>query len=119
MLKRILPWLPALCWMGLIYYFSGRTGQELKSIFPFIKNFGLGHLPAYFILAILFYYALARTISRGALLWTVLLCLVYGISDEFHQSFVASRSAELKDIIVDLTGAVLAVALIFYFRKKR
>ena len=119
-MKRMLPWLPALCWMGLIFYLSGRTGSQLKSMFPFFKQFDWGHLVAYFILSALFYYALARSTSLKHLpAWTVFLCLLYGISDEFHQSFVPSRSPELGDIINDVLGAVLAVTVLHLYSHKK
>lgn len=35
-------------------------------------------------------------------------CLVYAASDEFHQSFVAGRSPELKDVIIDTSGGIVA-----------
>lgn len=47
-------------------------------------------------------------------------CVIYAISDEFHQAFVSGRSGELRDVIIDISGSLLAVgltALIFKFSK--
>ncbi len=119
-MKKILYWLPPLLWMSVIYYFSGRTGSQLNSLFPFIKNFDWGHVTAYLILSALFYYAFARTTSlKHISLWSVLLCLTYAVSDEYHQSFVPSRSAEILDIRNDMIGAMLAVVAINLFKKIR
>ena len=37
------------------------------------------------------------------------LAVLYGVSDEAHQLFVARRTASLKDVLSDMLGAVLAV----------
>jgi VanZ family protein len=43
--------------------------------------------------------------------WWLVIAIVslYGISDEFHQSFVSGRSVDSTDWIADTVGAVLAV----------
>jgi len=40
----------------------------------------------------------------------VAIAVVYGISDEFHQSFVPGRAVEAKDLMVDAIGSVVGVA---------
>lgn len=32
---------------------------------------------------------------------------VYGVSDEWHQSFVGGRSAEVADVVADFAGSVI------------
>lgn len=47
-------------------------------------------------------------------------CIFYAISDELHQVFVSGRSGEIRDVIIDILGSILAVgltALIFKFSK--
>lgn len=118
-MKKILPWLPSLCWMAIIFYLSGRTGSQLSSIFPFLSDFNWGHFLAFFILSVLYYYALAKTTSlRSIPFWTVFLCLLYGLTDEYHQSFVPSRTPELSDIANDIIGAALGAAVIHLYMKK-
>jgi VanZ family protein len=36
--------------------------------------------------------------------WATLFCLLYGISDEFHQWFVPGRFATLGDVLADTLG---------------
>ncbi|MCX6954305.1 MAG: VanZ family protein [Verrucomicrobia bacterium] len=43
-------------------------------------------------------------------LWAVLAASAYGVSDEFHQSFVPGRSVEVADWMADTLGAALAVS---------
>lgn len=39
-------------------------------------------------------------------------CSLYGISDEWHQSFIAGREADLLDWLADSTGAIIALSFI-------
>ena len=36
-----------------------------------------------------------------------LLAIVYGVSDEWHQSFVPERSADAADVLADAIGALV------------
>lgn len=40
--------------------------------------------------------------------WAVLIVVLYGVSDEFHQTFVPGRDFELWDIVFDGLGGLLA-----------
>ena len=113
-------WIPAILWMAVIYYLSGRTPTQLHSLFPFIQNFNPGHLLAYFILGLLVYYSLNKT-KPGSLnyYWVILIALLYGISDEFHQKFVPGRTPDIMDLINDLIGALVAVLVIRNREKHR
>ncbi len=48
----------------------------------------------------------------------VVVIVAYALLDEFHQSFVPSRTASIYDSGVDILGG-LVVLLIFKFREKR
>lgn len=43
---------------------------------------------------------------------SVLICLIYAITDEYHQSFVSSRTPRVFDVIIDVTGAIMMILLI-------
>ena len=69
-------------------------------------------MAAYGSLAILFYRACRVTwpeVLNPALLLiiSVLFGTLYGLSDEFHQSFVNSRQADLGDLITDFIGSMV------------
>ena len=51
-----------------------------------------------------------RTGRRAALL-SILIVSLYGITDEWHQSFTPGRSVEVADWLADTLGAALAVAM--------
>lgn len=96
--------------MALIFYLSSQSdlpaaptgvSQEL-----FLK---LSHVVGYGVLALLFERALAlpRSGKRLALLLTVL----YGLSDEFHQSFTPGRLPDPGDLVANVLGAIAALWL--------
>jgi VanZ family protein len=78
------------------------------------------HLAAYFVLAVLFLRAL---LWRGwgwekkTYLFAATLSTLYGLSDEIHQSFVPSRSADAADLIADMAGAFLLVLVAGWLRE--
>ena len=46
----------------------------------------------------------------------ILVCSLYGISDEFHQSFTPGRAVEFGDWLADTSGAALAVFVYAHWR---
>lgn len=112
-------WLPAIGWMAVIFYLSSRTGDDLggwldniRWLVPFMESFDWGHFIAYFILALTYLWAwrpkrLTLRIKAGI----VALCLLYGLTDEFHQSFVPGRTPDVGDLRNDGIGAALAMVL--------
>lgn len=100
--------------MGIIFLFSHQTGDSLHlPTFPGADK--LAHILAYATLAltVLWYHGPKGVQNpRRAAIQTVLFCLLYGLSDEYHQSFIALRSVSALDILADTTGAG-AVSLVW------
>ena len=73
------------------------------------------HMSLYFVLALLFSWALHPLIKdekrRSSLAFG--LCTLYAALDEFHQTFVSGRSGEVRDVCVDASGALIALVLAF------
>lgn len=44
--------------------------------------------------------------------WCALLSTFYAILDEWHQSFVPTRTGQLKDVLVDFTGVISGMLVI-------
>jgi VanZ family protein len=49
-----------------------------------------------------------RRLTLGTVVAAVAMAAAYGVSDEFHQSFVPTRSVEAMDVVADTVGAALA-----------
>ncbi len=45
------------------------------------------------------------------------ICVLYGISDEFHQWFVPYRVVSVMDILADIAGSVLGIGIYIKQRK--
>lgn len=111
-------WVPAVVWMGVIFMLSGQPGERLNAILPILQkaipemhDFDWGHFFAYFVLALTYFWGIGR-FGVLYMLASVGLCFLYGLTDEFHQQFVAGRSPDWMDIRNDCIGATLAMAML-------
>ena len=43
---------------------------------------------------------------------TLLICLLYAISDEIHQIFVAGRGCQWQDVLIDFSGSFLGILIV-------
>lgn len=48
----------------------------------------------------------------GLMILTGTLCVSYAMLDEYHQSFVAGRTATLKDVAIDSIGVICGVIIV-------
>jgi VanZ family protein len=129
-------WLPVLFWLGLIFIGStDALSAEHTSRFlvPFLRWLDphissttlnslqvlirkLGHLTEYAILATLVWRALRLGFvwksPIASPFWFALIgCAIFAASDEFHQSFVPTRTSSLNDVMIDLSGALIGLAI--------
>lgn len=111
-------WFPVLFFMAYIFYMSSRTGEDIPSVFPcqdIIYHFGI-----YALLGWAFARALLFEMPESALFKIVCLCVVfgllYGISDEYHQSFVHGRSSDIFDIAIDTVGSLAGGIFVRWLR---
>ncbi|MBS4208263.1 VanZ family protein [Bacillus sp. FJAT-50079] len=73
------------------------------------------HLSAFGLLAILFYNGFDQ--KRPWLSWS--LTTLYAASDEIHQAFLPDRTGAIFDVGLDSLGAVLALAIMTFWKRKR
>ena len=75
------------------------------------------HCLAYFILALLAWFATNRherlDWRRVSLWWTIAAIVVYAGLDEFLQQYVEGRASDVKDFAADMTGSVAAFLLVW------
>ena len=117
--KIFLRWLPALIMMIVIFLFSAQSASRLPDFgWPdrFIKK--SGHVMGYAILAFLYWRALEFGEDRRWAAW--LLALLYALTDEFHQSFVAGRHPTIWDVILfDNLGTLISLWSVARYRKQK
>lgn len=97
--------------MGLIFFLSAQP--NLDSGLGIWDTIGrkLVHLGIYSALTLAWAWALRPVLERPALA-AAAISLLYAISDEYHQTFVAGRAGHATDVLIDLAGILLALALI-------
>ena len=104
--------------MGMIFYLSHQPGDfvQLPQVVGLDK---VAHVIAYGILAATFLYGLQPFIhdaNRTVIAIVIILfCLLFGISDEFHQSFIPGRFVSGWDVAADAIGGLLVVCF-WYMR---
>lgn len=134
MLRFVKYWMPAIIWMALI--FIGSTDvlsaeHTSRFLVPFLRWLDphiswaalneiqtairkLGHLMEYAILAALLWRGLRNGMQRPmSILFAIALvaCGIFAASDEFHQSFVASRTSSVHDVMIDICGALIGLTI--------
>jgi VanZ family protein len=105
-------WIPPIAWMAVIFILSAQPGLRVSddaSVDGPIRQ--IAHVVTYGVLAFL----LLRALTWGGTL-TVQSCalalgiaILYGVTDEIHQSTVPDRTGQAADLVWDGLGAVLGV----------
>jgi len=102
-------WLPLILYMSLMWHLSSRPIEVPSLDIPFLDKFL--HLIEYAI----FGFLLARAVSFDAKpdrkiafsILIIFLAVAWGALDEYHQSFVETRDANVWDFVFDCCGAGL------------
>jgi VanZ family protein len=132
--------LPILIWMLLIYGGStelGATRNTSRIIAPILRWLNpkvtwrtindvqfvvrkCGHATEYGILCLLVWRALRNLSDENPPVWNwtlarraIFISALYASTDEFHQTFVASREGRVHDVVIDTSGAILAMLFLW------
>jgi VanZ family protein len=115
-MKNILRKIPAIFAMITLFMLSTLPGHD-----PILNSIHLSdkieHFIAYFILGVTFCIWIqnknwfSKPIVYGIIV--IILCTLFGASDEYHQTFVEGRSGNLYDLAVDFAGGTTAVFAYF------
>ena len=110
-MRSLWNWGPAVIWMAVTFVLSHQSQVEI----PFGAPDYIGHGVSYAVLGALLMRALAggtlRGMGAGLILPAVLIAAVYGVSDEFHQSFIPGRMASVADFVADTIGALVGACV--------
>ena len=102
--------------MGLIFYFSSQHAGEQLAWWEVVLR-KIGHVSGYALLTALWAWALSGVVRRP-ILTAALIALAYACTDEYHQTFVATRHGTPVDVGVDSIGILIA-AWLMYARQRR
>ena len=106
----------------MIFYLSSLAQAETPKV-PWLGNWQsvVGHLVLYGVCASLMEGSIWSWGSGRRLRWALAAAAaatVYGISDEYHQSFVAGRFATGEDVIVNTVAAIAAAVGLWFLGKR-
>lgn len=130
--NKAFPWILVFLWMSLIFYLSHQAASQssqlsrgltvtiiniIEKVAPNLevefdafdyfvrKN---AHFFAYLILGLLVANAM-RNGQANRSFAAISLCVLYALSDEFHQTFIPGRAGQWMDILIDSAGSVFGV----------
>lgn len=133
-------WIPALVWLAVItvestsLLSSENTGHLLYPLFHFLFKVDpfrffiwhfylrkMGHVLGYGILSLLLFRAWRVTLPvagspRWSMVWArtaVFMTAFVASLDEWHQTFLPSRTGSVRDVVLDTSAAVAAQVLLF------
>jgi len=147
---RIVSWVLVIIWMLVIFWFSSQSVGESSVLSEGISDSLLevaelvvpketinvdifhnivrntGHFFLYLVLGILLMNALNINKNKGftaIIIGTMIISLLYAVSDEIHQIYVPGRSWQVFDIIIDVLGAgagiLIYMLIIKYILRKK
>ena len=142
---KIIKIILVILWMSLIFFFSNQKANDstklsdgliLKTVRiiekinhktysdeEILKKFvkpvrKLAHFTIYFILGILVYLLMKEYNIKNIIIISLLICIIYSITDEIHQLFVIGRTGKVLDVIIDSVGSYTGIILIKFLNKK-
>ncbi len=105
-------WFPVFFYSAIIFVISSLPSTRVEM--PFLVWDKLLHVVEYGILGFLMARALNGTRPWPYLtVWmvSVVLCYLYGLTDEFHQSFTPGRESALTDAFADFIGGAIGAGV--------
>lgn len=119
--KVVKYWLPVILWAVVIFSFSAKPTTRTSEIYwqDFIVKKS-AHVVEYVIFTVLFYRGLKNggVEKKEAGVYSVILAILYAVSDEIHQSFTPGREPTVRDVFFDTSGSFLAVYIIWKYLPK-
>jgi VanZ family protein len=112
---------PVIVYAGLIFLLS--SVSKLPEEVSFINGVDKwAHCIEYYFFGFLIYRWLinkrSRFIRKNAFFFTILIGICFGLSDEWHQSYVPGRDATIGDVLADSLG-IIAAAVTYHTTIKR
>jgi VanZ family protein len=120
-MRRPLRLLILLAWMALVTYWSNQPVLPIDqpSVADAMHNLQhrIAHVLVYGLMALLAWW----TLDGRPRAWLIAIAItsVFGMTDEFHQSFIPGRRAAVDDWLLDTLSAALAIFLVAQLRKSR
>lgn len=110
-------WLPSILLCIFIYCLSSLQGASVVGLLPDTKASYQTDIVVHKTIHFFIYMTLCLSFYRATknIPLAIILASLYGITDEFHQTFVPTRSGKVFDIVVDSAGATLGGVLLWRY----
>ncbi len=136
-MKKQLSIILVLIWMIIIFIMSSFNAEASANQSNFIVNIisnilnienvrllsliirKLAHFTEYLILGTLVINMFTKNNAKKTYLLSILLCIIYAISDEIHQIFTPGRACQIKDILIDSVGSITGIYLFKLLKKRK
>ncbi len=130
-------WIGFTFWMSTGTFNASHTSLIIEPILRFILPHSpeetivlihgiirkLAHVTEYFALGLLLYRAIhgqfeSLKLSHG-IIYSLIIVLFCALGDEYHQSFVATRTSSIVDVGIDTFGGFLGLCVILLWNRTR
>lgn len=145
-MNKTISWIVVILSMTMIFYFSHQPPESsnklsknvteiiVENVETVIPNKELrierfnrivrknAHFFIYLVLGVLVIHALRKSgvsSTYYGLCLAFLFCVLYAVSDELHQLFVAGRGAQVEDVFIDSAGAFVGIFLYLVIRQRK
>lgn len=142
MVKKYIWWIAVLACMIVIFLFSNQkatdstqlsdgllfdiinflninvSDNDISFLSVFIRK--TAHFSVYAVLGISTYMLVVTNFlkpGKRAFFTVLAVCVLYAVTDEMHQLFVAGRSGEIRDVFIDSLGAMFGISLAYAIRR--
>lgn len=121
MKKKIIFTILTLLNMSLIFYFSNQNGDQSNITSGWFLNFlpfsmfvirKMAHFTIYALLGFNSYQMYQSYDCKRCFILALCTCVLYAISDEFHQSFIDDRSPQIRDVCIDSCGTLFSICIL-------
>ncbi len=112
--------------MGLIFISSSIPMDKnadvpkfIISLDPTLQN--LLHIPVFGLLAFLWLKSFTKyaILTFTKVIITLIITILFGCLEEFHQTFVSGRYGSLTDMLLNIVGIFMGIVFFYRSRKKR
>lgn len=72
----------------------------------------MAHFTIYLVLGVLVYLYIKELKIDNKFIVSLLICVIYALSDEIHQLFIIGRSGNIIDVLIDSLGSIIGIFII-------
>ena len=137
-MKKILYFIPSCIILFFIFGFSAQNGEQSGSLsyqiyewlnhlvtLPFSKETVIllirkaAHMSEFGVLSLTLYYGFSHTLEKHHILVSLIMTFLFACLDEWHQTFVPGRAGCFTDCLIDLSGAIIFMAVLYLIKKSQ